>query len=857
MPTEKARAQRSLLQRARQKFFKWIRQLGSQNDNGGNGGEAQLDEECAKVFAMDTDSMGFDFHDRPFPGQPKYGEKDFTHHRKKNYPHMHVPLKISSKSMKRNRQQQQQPQQPPAPQCQSSAGGGGGGVTSPPSERSANGEARTAPAPPIPLPPPLDNPLSEELTSPPKSGAESDTGPLNSLTLQEESDGDGNSSGSEYVLSDPCTYLTKIEYQEEEDFSPTRKVSFLNNENIDQFDVDGLKNKKRRRHHHHHGYHFKFRKYSLPDDPTKKRLYNEKVLPTSNNNNRVRRVSTQPEDQELPPNDRDQLDSHRSDDARALRRHKATRPSNTSLMHIGKGAELHPSLKKLYDHSPHAIFVELAELTKSDNVKEEKEWKETARWIKYEEDVEEGVDRWGKPHVASLSFHSLLNLRRCLEEGLVILDMEEKELPAIAYRICEELFKDDLIKEEDKGKIMRTLLARHRHVNDHHDRGFRFSNKKHSYTSLQSLWLEDGLNYNAMMARCSITSAHVTGHLNVPVAKPPKRGASYPHNLYEAEKRKISFTIDSSIKNGDAASDTLLKHADNHTVVDIKEDPYSASQEDVRKAHHDSILKRIPIGAQGSTVLVGEVDFLEEPAIAFVRLAEGAIIPTLIEVNIPVRFIFVLIGPKLPNIDYHEVGRSISTLMANQQFHSIAYRAESRKELLSAINEFLDDSIVLPPGDWERQALLPIEEIKAKSEAIRIRKENAIKKAQEAQGIVVKAMAAAGGDDGKKPPYPDPLERTRRPWGGLINDLRRRYPHYKSDITDSFNAQCVAAAIFMYFAAVSGAIAFGGLTGNKTENLIGISETLLCTSIGGIIFAILAAQPLVIVGTTGRYTFSL
>ncbi|CAH1989911.1 unnamed protein product [Acanthoscelides obtectus] len=476
-------------------------------------------------------------------------------------------------------------------------------------------------------------------------------------------------------------------------------------------------------------------------------------------------------------------------------------------MHIGKGAELHPSLKKLYDHSPHAIFVELAELTKLENAKEEKEWKETARWIKYEEDVEEGVDRWGKPHVASLSFHSLLNLRRCLEEGLVILDMEEKELPAIAYRICEELFKDDLVKEEDKGKIMRTLLLRHRHVNDHHDRGFRFSNKKHSYTSLQ--------------------------------------------NLYEAEKRKISFTIDGSIKNGDASSDTLLKHPDNHTVLDMKEDPYSTSQEDVRKAHHDSILKRIPAGAQGSTVLVGEVDFLEEPAIAFVRLAEGVVIPSLIEVNIPVRFIFVLLGPKLPNIDYHEVGRSISTLMANQQFHSIAYRAENRKELLSAINEFLDDSIVLPPGDWERQALLPIEEIKAKSEAIRIRKENAIKKAQEAQGIVVKAMVAAGGDDGKKPPFPDPLERTRRPWGGLINDLRRRYPHYKSDITDSFNAQCVAAAVFMYFAAVSGAIAFGGLTGNKTENLIGISETLLCTSVGGIIFAILAGQPLVIVGTTG------
>lgn len=106
----------------------------------------------------------------------------------------------------------------------------------------------------------------------------------------------------------------------------------------------------------------------------------------------------------------------------------------------------------------------------------------------------------------------------------------------------------------------------------------------------------------------------------------------------------------------------------------------------------------------------------------------------------------MLLGPKLPNIDYHEVGRSIATLMANQQFHSIAYRADTRKDLLSAINEFLDDSIVLPPGDWERQALLPIDEIKAKSERIRKRKENALQKAREAQGIVVgaKTLLATG-----------------------------------------------------------------------------------------------------------------
>lgn len=127
------------------------------------------------------------------------------------------------------------------------------------------------------------------------------------------------------------------------------------------------------------------------------------------------------------------------------------------------------------------IFVELDELHQD---LDEREWKETARWIKYEEDVEEGVDRWGKPHVASLSFHSLLNLRKCLEDGLVILDMEEKDLAAITYRFTEDLYKEDLIREEDKAKIMRVLLLRHRHVNEHHDRGFKFS-KKQSYTSLQ------------------------------------------------------------------------------------------------------------------------------------------------------------------------------------------------------------------------------------------------------------------------------------------------------------------------------------------------------------------------------------
>lgn len=45
-----------------------------------------------------------------------------------------------------------------------------------------------------------------------------------------------------------------------------------------------------------------------------------------------------------------------------------------------------------------------------------------------------------------------------------------------------------------------------------------------------------------------------------------------------------------------------------------------------------------------------------------------------------------------------------------QSFHDIAYEAESRQDLLDALNAFLHDSIVLPPGEWDKKTLLPIME---------------------------------------------------------------------------------------------------------------------------------------------------
>lgn len=54
------------------------------------------------------------------------------------------------------------------------------------------------------------------------------------------------------------------------------------------------------------------------------------------------------------------------------------------------------------------------------------------RWLKFEEDVEDGGERWSKPYVATLSLHSLFELRSCIINGTVMLDMRASSLEEIA-----------------------------------------------------------------------------------------------------------------------------------------------------------------------------------------------------------------------------------------------------------------------------------------------------------------------------------------------------------------------------------------------------------------------------------------
>lgn len=65
--------------------------------------------------------------------------------------------------------------------------------------------------------------------------------------------------------------------------------------------------------------------------------------------------------------------------------------------------------------------------------------------------------------------------------------------------------------------------------------------------------------------------------------------------------------------------------------------------------------------------------------------------------------------------------------------------------------------------------------------------------------------------------YVTPSVLTHRPFNGIWNDIKRRYPKYWSDIRDAFSIQVLASIIFIFFANITPAITFGGVLNDITE----------------------------------------
>ena len=165
---------------------------------------------------------------------------------------------------------------------------------------------------------------------------------------------------------------------------------------------------------------------------------------------------------------------------------------------------------------------------------------------------------------------------------------------------------------------------------------------------------------------------------------------------------------------------------------------------------------------------------------------------------------------------------------------------------MDAVVSFMSDSLIIPPGEWDRNLLnqtVPILANQAK-ELSSERRRGGIRSRGEDKETFREVIQ-------ENEIFDDPLSRTGRFCGGLVRDVKRRFPFYLSDFKDAFDVHCLPAIIFVYFACLAPAITFGGLLSEKTNEWMGVSEMILATALSGILFSLFAGQPLIIIGATG------
>ncbi|XP_026139356.1 sodium bicarbonate cotransporter 3 isoform X5 [Carassius auratus] len=601
------------------------------------------------------------------------------------------------------------------------------------------------------------------------------------------------------------------------------------------------------------------------------------------------------------------------------------------------------------EHIPHDLFTELDELSFRGG--QAYEWKETARWLKFEEDVEDGGERWSKPYVATLSLHSLFELRSCILNGTVMLDMRANTIEEITDMVLDNMVASEQLDESLREKVRDAVLKRHHHQNEKKlsnriplVRSFADIGKKHSDPHLlerngeglsasrlsllrrtsstsspprsrrpsrESRGSRSSIILNQLLpsANASVSISPNASPFTTPQNTPPTahrassslrspgpsqqgpellvaRGLKEdipevvvfppeeeeePHSLFSATQEEqvahdpgrpaqlLPLPQSGLLASPQSApgglenskpSESRMNGAGGsreNSTVDFSKDsqsPFHCSCGSLggggkRPTVDMNFMKKIPPGAEASNVLVGEVDFLECPIIAFIRLSPAVLLTGLTEVPVPTRFLFLLLGPFGKGGQYHEIGRSIATLMTDEIFHDVAYKAKDRNDLLSGIDEFLDQVTVLPPGEWD--PTIRIEPPKCVPSQEKRKMPSTPNGSAPLSDIIKEEEHHAGPE----------LQRTGRIFGGLVLDVKRKAPFYWSDVRDALSLQCLASILFLYCACMSPVITFGGLLGETTKNNISAIESLFGASLTGVAFSLFSGQPLTILGSTG------
>ena len=204
------------------------------------------------------------------------------------------------------------------------------------------------------------------------------------------------------------------------------------------------------------------------------------------------------------------------------------------------------------------------------------------------------------------------------------------------------------------------------------------------------------------------------------------------------------------------------------------------------------------------------------------------------EVDLPTRFFFFFTGPSEPGSEqqqqlYCNIGTSLAVAFTDNDFSLEMQNATCQEDVKLALDEYMT-SLKILPKDWpDEQKIEPPAKVRKKITDEMEEEIDEDRRMREASGLV----------------------RTKRLFGGLLNDIKRKKPFYVSDLLHGLHPQCLSSFLFLYFACLAPIVAFGALLGEATENRIATIESLVSGLICGVLFGLFSGQPLILLGSTG------
>uniref|UniRef100_A0A5K3EF53 HCO3_cotransp domain-containing protein n=1 Tax=Mesocestoides corti TaxID=53468 RepID=A0A5K3EF53_MESCO len=269
----------------------------------------------------------------------------------------------------------------------------------------------------------------------------------------------------------------------------------------------------------------------------------------------------------------------------------------------------------------------------------------------------------------------------------------------------------------------------------------------------------------------------------------------------------------------------------------------------------------LPRHSESCNIMIGRLKCLTKPLFLLVRILneQTTNITGLVEVDVPLRFVLLLITPSSSEEkDLHQIGRCFASMLNDQKFLADLYRVQKPADLYQSAISFRKNMIVLSSG-------LP--EVLNHSGGIDVPIAYYNEVYFERSDLVFEDYAAdmsnrqfLDSDVGHKSGKmhfcsKHSFQRLWPPFNELVKGVKVFASRLPSDYTDAFTKDNVgtmlSSILFIYFVVFGPAITFGTLMINEVHPNYAISLNIFATGIFTVLYSLLAGQPLGSIGPSG------